>query len=279
MFERSALEIAINALILGVLILAALQFLASRSFRARGLSLGARLRVSPATVDASAALPPLVRDFALKSGAVAGAGLKTASYTQSGTFRLDKGGPMVPVSAWEVVALGSPGFLWEGRLDAGALRQVRTIDGLVDGKGHFEARLLGSVPLARVSGGDMTLGQTYRYLAELPWTPDAILGNPALAWRMVGPRSAEVSLAAGAGRAAVRFDFDAAGDIVGMSATGRPARDRKGGTTRMDWRGTFSDYAQIGPRRLPSQGEVGYVHPDGYEAYFIARIADYRLTE
>lgn len=272
------MEIAINALILGVLGLAAMQLLASRGFRARMLSFGAKLRAAPPVTDVSATLPPLVRDFALRSGAEPGSGLRTASFTQSGTFRMKRGGAMAPLSAWQVVSLGAPGFTWDGRIEGGTLRQVRVLDAFVDGAGMLEARLLGSLRLARSEGAEATLGEAYRYLAELPWVPDAILGNPSVLWRMVGPRRAEAAMETAAGRAVVAFDFDDAGDIVQMTASGRPSQDEKGQFVNRDWRGRFSDYAQIGPRRVPGAGEVGYVHPDGYEMYFRARIADYRLT-
>ncbi|MGB2893482.1 MAG: DUF6544 family protein, partial [Albidovulum sp.] len=81
------------------------------------------------------------------------------------------------------------------------------------------------------------------------------------------------------GTARVTFRFDAAGDIVGMEASGRPARDAAGMNATLDWRGTFADYRQIGPRRLPEYGEVGYVWPGtGYEPYFRGRIRDYHVA-
>jgi hypothetical protein len=271
-------EIAINALILVVLALAVMQLMASRAFRSKSLQLAARLRSCPVTQDVTARLPPAVRAFALKSGAVPGSGARSASFTQTAEFRLRPGGPMVPLSAWQVAALGGPGFLWEARIDAGSFRQMRVIDGLVDGEGVLEARLMGSIPLARASGSDVTLGEAMRYLAELPWMPDAILGNPSLHWRMTGPETAEVSAESSGGTATVTFRFDAAGDITAMEATGRPARDAAGKPVRLDWRGTYGDYAQIGPRRVPATAEVGYVHPSGYEAYFRGRIADYLVA-
>ncbi len=124
----------------------------------------------------------------------------------------------------------------------------------------------------------MTLGEAYRYLAELPWAPDAILGNPDLEWRILARNIAEVRLATPAGAARVSFRFDAQGDIVEIEAKGRPARDASGKEVLRDWRGYFRDYRQIGPRRIPGAAEVGYVYPEGYEAYFRCKITDYHLA-
>ena len=87
---------------------------------------------------------------------------------------------------------------------------------------------------------------------------------------------AEVKLNTRVGTARVVFRFDAHGDIVAMEARERPAADPDGRPVRYDWRGRFGDYRQVGARRLPAYGEVGYVYPDGYEVYFRARVTDCR---
>ena len=38
------------------------------------------------------------------------------------------------------------------------------------------------------------------------------------------------------------------------------------------------DYRQIGPRRIPATAEVGYVYPEGYEAYYRLAITDNHLA-
>lgn len=268
----------------GVFILAALglvgaQWVAAARFRSRILKLAARLHDTPATRDPGDRLPPLVADFARRAGAGAEAGLRIASFAQDGALRLKRGGGFSRTVAWQVTALGRAGFLWDARSSVGPVQHLRVIDAYVGGEGVLEARLFGSVPVARASGRDLALGEAFRYLAELPWAPDAILGNPDLVWRVTGPDAVEVGLATAGGTARVSFRFDAAGDIVAVAAQDRPARDGSGRTVPLEWRGSFADYRQIGPRRLPEFGEVGYVWPDGgYEPYFQGRIRDYHLA-
>jgi len=149
-------------------------------------------------------------------------------------------------------------------------------DAYAGGEGPLDARLLSAIPVASSTGPDAALGEAMRYLAELPWAPDAILGNPAIRWRMTGPRSLEASLAEPAG-AAVAFTFDEAGDIVLMDARDRPSGDAEGQAVRLDWRGESSDYRTIGPRRVPAFGVVGYIRPEVFVPYFRATITSYRL--
>jgi hypothetical protein len=255
-----------------------LQVTFSRVFRARALEIADRLHEEPPTRDLPNSLPPIVADFAFRAGAESGARLRLASFKQKAELRLKPGGKFIDISAWQVIALSRAGFLWDARQEIWPISRLRVIDAFVGGAGHLEARLFGSIPLAKAEGSDINLAEAFRYLAELPWAPDAILGNPDLVWRVTGANEAEVRLDTPDGVARVTFEFDAEGDIVGMSAKDRPSRDAKGNTVKYDWRGRFSDYAQVGARRLPTYGEVGYVYPTGYETYFRGRIVEYHVT-
>ncbi len=255
----------------------ALQVGVSRVFRARNMRLVARLHEMPPVRPVSG-LPQPVLEFAIRGGATAGAKLRLATLVQEGDLRIAQGGRFRRFAAWQAIALGAPGFVWLGRQDAGPLPLLRIVDAYVRREGQLEARLFGSVPVARASGPSLALGEAYRYLAELPWAPDAILGNPDLEWRILARNIAEVRLATPAGAARVSFRFDAAGDIVEIEARGRPARDASGAEVLRDWRGYFRDYRQIGPRRIPGAAEVGYVYPEGYEAYFRCKVTEYHLA-
>ena len=256
-----------------------LQVTFSRVFRARILELADPLHEEPPTRDPPGPLPPIVADFAYRCGAEPGARLRMASFHQSAELRLKPGGKFIAISAWQVVALARAGFIWDAKQEIWPVSRLRILDAFVGGTGHLEARAFGSIPLAKAEGADINLAEAYRYLAELPWAPDAILGNPDLVWRVTGENEVEVRLDTPDGIARITFEFDAEGDIVGMSAKDRPTRDAKGKITTHDWRARFSDYAQIGPRRLPAYGEVGYVYASGYETYFRGRISDYHLIQ
>ncbi|MFC2970066.1 DUF6544 family protein [Acidimangrovimonas pyrenivorans] len=274
--DGAVMRILWLGLIGAVAVAGAGQFMLAKAFRDKAAALAAELRGAP-VAGARPDLPPAVAAFARRAGAQPGA--RAAVLEQSAELRLKQGGGFSATTARQTVALAVPGFVWDARQGFGPLTVVRVIDSYVDGRGLLEARLFGSIRVARAADASVSLAEAYRYLAELPWAPDAILGNPAVAWRMLADGRAEAALDTPAGRAAVIFAFDAAGDIVAMEARDRPAQDAAGKAARYDWRARFWDYGPVGPRRLPRQGEVGYVHPEGFETYFKGRITGYTLVE
>lgn len=247
-------------------------------FSRQSARLWARAGQGPSTQDQGNRLPDPVRDFALRAGAVAGPGHLAMVLTQSAEVRLKRRGLFAPFRARQITALGEAGFVWQARRGFGPLVWLRVVDSLVAGEGRLEARLFGALTVAQARGVETTLAEAFRYLAELPWAPDAILGNPDLDWRMTAPDRTEVKLNTRVGTARVTFQFDATGDIIGMEARDRPATDAEGRPTRYHWRGTFGDYRQVGDRRLPAYGEVGYAYPEGFEVYFRARLTDCRFV-
>jgi hypothetical protein len=262
--------------------LVAFQLVTARRFRARGLAEAARLHNSPRVRDLEASLPQIIVDFAHRSGAGRGGDeakdLRIARFHQKGEIRLRPGGDFSRFSAWQIVALGRAGFLWAASVALRRIPAVMVRDSYVQGTGHLEARLLGSIPVADAKGADISLAEAFRYLAELPWAPDAILGNPDLEWRVLARNIVEVRLATPDGTARASFRFDAFGDIVGMEAKDRPVRDNGKGPRYHEWRARYFDYAKIGPRRIPLRAEAGYVYPTGYEVYFKGRIVDYSVS-
>lgn len=263
-------------LIVACLVLGLVLALLAMGFRQRIGSLWKRVGQGPSVQDQSDKLPDLVRDYALRAGAQVAAGQLALILTQKADLRMKRGGLFKTFQAHQIIALGEAGFAWHARRGIGPLTWLRVVDVFAGGEGSLEARFFGALTVARANGVETTLGEAFRYLAELPWAPDAMLGNPVLQWRQSGEREVEVKMNTRVGTARVSFRFDENGDIIAMEARDRPATDPAGRPVRYDWRGRFGDYRQVGSRRLPAYGEVGYAYPDGYEVYFRARITDCR---
>ena len=244
------------------------------AFRRKVGAMRNRMLATSQPVDVSGRVPEKVRDFAVRGGATASDLAHCISFRQQAEMQLKRGGPWQPITAEQIVSVGAPGFLWLAEQPMGPVAKFRVLDAFIAGVGLLQVQLLGVIPVVRAQGADIDRAEAMRYLAELPWAPDAILGNAHLVWRMIGTDWAEVHLT-GALDAPVRFRFDAAGDIVEMQADSRPARDAAGRSVVYDWQGYFRDYRMLGPRRVPTEVEVGYVYPDGYSAYFQGRISEY----
>jgi hypothetical protein len=142
---------------------------------------------------------------------------------------------------------------------------------------QVRVRSLG-IPMQRQSGPEVTLGEAMRYLAELPWVPQAMRANGELEWRAVDERHVEVATRVGDQRAAVRFEFDDSGDIIGSAARERP-REVDGSHVQTAWGGTFSDYETLGGVRLPTRGEAYWDLPEGRFVYWRGRITGLKTVD
>lgn len=225
--------------------------------------------------DAPGAPPTLMVEAARRAGA--DGGWRAARLVQQGELRRDPREPWRPMPATQVIALGTPGFVWDARQPGPVLPMVRVLDSFVAGQGALAAYLLGAFPVARAEGAETTRAEAMRYLAELPWAPDAILSNPALRWSVVSGNEVEVRLPLDPRPAVLRLHLDAAGDVVEIHGRDRPATEPDGRVVLRDWIGKFSDHQTIGGRRIPTRGEVGYVYDFGYAPYWRGRITGYSL--
>ncbi len=265
--------ITIVVLALGVVLLV-WHVVAARRFRLHARAMANALRAGPQTGDADP--PEQVRGFALRNGAGQGGRLRAVTIRQDGVFQVAPGKPFAPMPASQTIALGAPGFIWFATRSIGALPLFRVIDALIDGRGMLQARLFGSIPVANADGPVLTRSEAMRYLAELPWAPDAILGNPRIVWGQDdGWITAALPLAPDP--ALVRFRLED-GDIVEMRATNRPAQARDGTVTLRDWQGYFSDYDWIGDRRIPLSAQVGYVTDGVFAPYWKGRVVSYQIA-
>jgi hypothetical protein len=190
--------------------------------------------------------------------------------TQNGEMLSKPGAKTMPFVAVERFAVDEVAFAWDARLAVAPLVSLKVVDRFSRGRGTLRLRAL-RLPLQTQSGSDVDLGEAYRYLAELPWVPHAMGANLELAWRDVDEHRVQVSTAVGDGRATVRIEFNAAGDIVRCTADARPGT-LAGRSVKMAWGGELSDYDVVGGVRMPTRGEVYWDLPDGRFVYWRAEI-------
>ena len=67
-------------------------------------------------------------------------------------MRAMPGDPWRPFTAEQVISIHEPGFAWLARMQAAPLVSRDILDCYVDGEGLLEARLFGSLRLARAAG-------------------------------------------------------------------------------------------------------------------------------
>lgn len=221
-------------------------------------------------------LPDLVQSLAKRSGADLKRPIRGVRFRQSAKFR------MAPDKAWksletrQAISATAPGFVWFAEQKMGPFTILGVVDAYMSGQGLLKARLFGSVPVANFDGPGIAHSELMRYLAELAWIPDAIYYNHYLRWIILGNNVVQVETDSDGGPAFIHLYFDQQGDLVEIRADQREAIEG-GKTVCRPWRGVFSDYKNIGGRRIPIKGEVGYIYDDGYAAYFLGEIVEYEV--
>jgi hypothetical protein len=196
-------------------------------------------------------LPAEVAELALRLGAEPGAA--TVELRQDGQMWSSPGARPMRFKARQTAATARLEYIWNADLGPGGL--VKAADYYVAGTGGLEVKAAGLLTLAREVGtSEIAQGEVLRYLAELPWNPDAILVNRSLDWAVVGPSTLRVSHA----DAAITFVLGPDGLPESMSAPGRVYLGKEGARL-VPWGGRFGRYERMGGRLLPTLGEVAWI--------------------
>ena len=173
--------------------------------------------------------------------------------------------------ATEHLAADRVAFSWQARFPIIPLLAVKVNDGYAGGEGRLAVRLLGRT-LQREQGDELSAGEAQRYLAELPWVPQALAANDQLRWKELDERRVEVATQSGDGTVSVVLEFDGGGDIVRASSEARPYR-QGGAWVPMPWAGEFAGYEELGGMRLPTRAEVAWTLPEGRYVYWRVRVS------
>jgi hypothetical protein len=192
--------------------------------------------------------------------------------TQTGEIQQRPGARRLRCEAVEDLADEEVAFVWRARFPLLGPLALEIVDELSHGAGRLRVSLLG-VPLRTETGPETSLGQAIRYLAELPWAPQAMVGNRTLARHEAGTGRIEVTTPAGPADATVSFELDEDGDVV--RATGmRPLRGEDGAFRPTRWGGDFSEYTRFGATRIPAAAETWWEPPEGRFVYWRGRLTE-----
>jgi hypothetical protein len=171
-------------------------------------------------------------------------------------------------SSSERVVTRRPGFVWNARVGIAPGIAIFVHDAYVAGEGISRATILGLVGLAAPPGGpEIAEGQLLRYLAEAPWYPTALLPSQGVQWQAVDARSACATLTDGASRATLLFRFRD-DDLIDSAHSESRARNVGGKLVMTPWEGYFNAYQVCQGMRVPMEGEVAWLAPEGRKTYW-----------
>jgi hypothetical protein len=121
--------------------------------------------------------------------------------------------------------------------------------------------------------GDVAESELMRFFAEAAWYPTALLPSQGVRWEAVGDRSANATLTEGDVSVTMLFTFNGQGliDTVRAEARTRTVGDN---LIPMPWQGRFWNYDERGGMRVPLDGEVAWMLPEGAKPYWPDRITE-----
>jgi hypothetical protein len=225
-----------------------------------------------------AELPPPVRRYLARAlPEAAPQGLRAARFRQQGEFRIGADWHRFEAEHWAHVE--RPGFVWDARIAVAPILSVLVRDSYLAGRASMRASLGGLYGLVDAEPTpELAEAALQRYLAEAVWYPPALRPSARLRWEPVTDARARAVLSDAGLEVAVEFEFDPAGDIVGVSTPAR-YREVEGGYVPTPWRGLFSEHAERAGMRIPLAGEVGWEEAGALNVYWRARLveAEYRL--
>ena len=179
-----------------------------------------------------------------------------------------------PFTSDQQVITQRPGFDWDGRVAMMPGLPVRVHDAYVEGEGILHASLLGLFPVVDMRGaGDVAEGELMRFFAEAAWYPTALLPSQGVRWEAVDDRSARATLAEDDITITMLFTFDEQ-DLIETASTEARGRTVGGEVVPTPWRGRFWNYEERGGMRVPLDGEVAWLLPDGEKPYWNGHVGE-----
>ena len=195
------------------------------------------------------------------------------SVEHSGTFNMSETDEQWrPFISTQQVLTQRPGFDWEGRIEMMPGLSVRVHDAYIAGEGILHASLFGLVSLVNLRGTpEVAQGELMRFFAEAAWYPTALLPSQGVQWEAVDDTSARATLKDGETTLTMLFRFNENGLIESVRAEAR-GRTVAGAVIPTPWEGRWSNYELHDGMRIPIEGEVAWMLPEGPKPYWRGRI-------
>jgi hypothetical protein len=205
--------------------------------------------------------------------------VSVVSLEHTGTFNLSAtGAHWRPFTSTQRVTTNRPGFVWDGRIALMPGMAVRVHDAYVAGEGLLHATLFGLVSLVNLrSTPEVAQGELMRCVAEAAWYPTALLPRQGMHWEAVDEASARATLKDGDTTVTLLVRFNQHGLIASVRAEAH-GRTVAGAVMPTPWEGRWSTYELRDGMRIPLQGEVAWMLPEGPKPYWRGRMTRLRYA-
>lgn len=193
----------------------------------------------------------------------------------SGTFNLSETGEQWrPFNSTQRVITQRPGFDWKGHIAMMPGLTVQVHDAYIAGEGILHAALFGLISLVNLRGTpEVAQGELMRFFAEAAWYPTALLPSQGVHWQAVDETSAQATLRDGETTVTMLFRFNNDDLIESVRAEAR-GRTVAGSVIPTPWEGRWSNYELRDQIRIPREGEVAWILPEGPKPYWRGHITN-----
>ncbi len=191
------------------------------------------------------------------------------SIRHAGTFNMSVTAEQwKPFTSQQRVITKRPGFDWDARVMMFPGVPVHVHDAYIAGTGLLHGAVLGLVTVVDMADTpEIARGELMRFFAEAAWYPTALLPSQGVRWEAVDGRSAHATLNDGPLSLKLLFRFNADGLIDTVRAEARE-RVVDGKTATAPWQGRYWRYAMQNGMRVPQEGEVAWLLPEGDKLYW-----------
>ena len=191
------------------------------------------------------------------------------SIRHAGTFNMSASGEQwKPFTSQQRVITRRPGFDWDARVMMFPGVPLHVHDAYVAGGGVLHGAVLGLFTVVDMADTpELARGELMRFFAEAAWYPTALLPSQGVRWEAVDERSAHATLNDGPLTLKLLFRFNAEGLIDTVRAESR-GRLVDGKTVNAPWQGRYWRYAKQDGMRVPQEGEVAWLLPEGDQPYW-----------
>lgn len=178
-----------------------------------------------------------------------------------------------PFTSDQRVVTRRPGFDWNARISLLPGFAVRVHDAYVGGEGLLRASILGLLTIVDLRGTrELAEGELMRFMAEAVWYPTALLPSQGVRWEAVSDHSARATRADGEITLTLLYGFDAEGLVVTVRAEAR-GRTVGDAVVPTPWACRVANWQERDGMRIPLDGEVAWLLPEGERPYWRGRIA------
>lgn len=208
--------------------------------------------------------------------------IASVSLRHAGTFNMSAGAEQwKPFTSQQRVITQRPGFDWDARVMMFPGVPVNVHDAYIAGAGLLHGAVLGLLTVVHMADTpEMARGELMRFFAEAAWYPTALLPSQGVRWEAVDDTSAHATLTDGPLTLKLLFRFNAEGLIDTVRAESR-GRVVDGKTVSAPWQGRYWRYLMQDGMRVPEEGEVAWLLPEGDKPYWRGKTlsASYEFAE